>query len=114
MADWEDFANAERVRDVHVRRVNSKTVDLKPYDGKPRFPFAEGVLSQPMSNVNSTRQRNRSWEPPTYKLPDSDEVFEADDEAEIKPAGRPINDTDDDYIECVEPSDDILESGEGR
>ena len=36
---------------------------------------------------------------------------EADQEAEVKSAGRPTVDADDDYMECVEPSEDIKESG---
>ena len=58
VADWVDFANAERVREIVLRRLNSKEVDLS-YDPKGiiRFPIAEGKLNQPATLINSTRQR---------------------------------------------------------
>ncbi len=48
-------------------------------------------------------------QPPTWKPQDSDDVFEADEEAEIQKAERPIIDDDDD--DDVEPSDAIEDSG---
>ena len=55
VADWEDFANAERVSEVYLRRLHSKEVDLS-YDpkGLVRFPIAEGRLNQPVTLINST------------------------------------------------------------
>ena len=108
VADWEDIAKAERVSDIPVRRVKMKEVDLELFNGKPRFPIAEGILPQPISLLNADRQRNRSWEPPELQLVNNEEE-EIDLDIGLKKTGESLIDDDDE--DDVEPTDDLKESG---
>ena len=103
VADWEDIAKAERVRNIPVRRVKMKEVDLELFNGKPRFPIAEGIVPQPITLLNADRQRNRTWEPPELQLVNNEEE-EIDLDIGLKRTGESLVDEedDDDDVEPIE------------
>ena len=81
------------------------------YNGKARFPIAEGILPQPITLHNADRQRNRSWEPPDLLLVNNEEE-DIDLDVDLKnTVERPIDEEVENDDDDVEPSDKITESG---
>ena len=60
VVDWQELDRAERVSEIPIRRIKAKEVFPQLYNGKYRFPLAEGALRQPQNSVHTHRHaRNR-------------------------------------------------------
>ena len=83
VVDWDQNENAEQVRDIHIKRVHHKEIELKLKSGKFVFPLAEGPLRQPGSN----RHRNSSSRNHSKGDDDAEEQVDTDEEQVEKSQG---------------------------
>ena len=95
-ADWEDFAKAESVSLIPLRRVKSAEMFPKMYSGNFKFPLADGRVTQPPSPFCEDRTRNRRCRSIAW----SDEI---EDDALAD------NDADDGRIAELQDSEDVVQ-----
>jgi transposase InsO family protein len=101
VVDWQEFDRAERVAEVPIRRIKAKEVFPQLYNGKYRFPLAEGALRQPQNSVHTHRHaRNRhvrselEWTKPNMSEDIEDESTPLPEES----SSAPRRDDDDEEI----------------
>ena len=92
VVDWQELDRAERVAEIPIRRIKAKEVFPQLYNGKYRFPLAEGALRQPQNSVHTHRHaRNRyvrselEWTKPNMSEDIEDESIPLPEESSSAP-----------------------------